>query len=200
MKTREKRKGARSLGAAQVYKGQGQEKAAGVKTGVMTREKKWIWAGILLVGQASLWWCFHPVGLHKTVQVGGVTASVPFGWLVKEGNIQRSARVAILKTAVPLRPWMSASVWTQGSNATLESARWQQTAQAFSYAHSTVYSDPKTFEVTSGRYSSLCAEGTTRSDGRAATCFVVGTPLWFDFYSSSHAGDDDLRRMLGSLR
>jgi hypothetical protein len=88
-----------------------------------------------------------------------------------------------------------------GKPYTVESARRAQARSAAEYGDNEYYLNPKTIDVTSGKYPSLCAEGTMPGKGKAPgaqvlTCFVVGTPLQASFMSPE---DVDAERILKSL-
>ena len=60
------------------------------------------------------------------------------------------------------------------------------------------YSNQRTFDLSSGKYHSVCAEATMRGGSQILTCAVVGTPLSFNFMGSK-AVDRDAEKMLASL-
>lgn len=182
---------------------------------VTTGEKKWIRVPIVLIVflllYAGMWWQANPIRLHQTVQVEGVTVRVPFGWVLKTFP-SRVAAVAYVNLRHATTPWMPGRTWVMatvsrgngdGGPFTIETARRNQAGSAAGYEDSAHYSDARTFEVTSGKYPTLCAEGTMPARGstdsaKVLSCYVVGTPLQVSLMSTGDV-DRDLKRVLSSL-
>lgn len=63
------------------------------------------------------------------------------------------------------------------------------------------YANARTFDLSAGKYPTLCVEGTMMvgSHAQILDCFVVGTPLHFQFMSPSPV-DRDAERILASLQ
>ena len=170
--------------------------------------KMWMRLGAGLLCVVGMWWYTNPIGLHRQVQVAGITVKVPFGW-VAQATPSRADFLdsSILRRAyIPFRPWESASVsrgiW--GGPFTMELARRvQQNKFAFESGDSAQYSNARTFELSAGKYRALCAEGTMRgiagnTSAQDLWCFVVGTPLQASFRSPKDV-DGDAARILASL-
>ena len=158
------------------------------------------------------WWLINPIRLHQKVQVAGVTVPVPFGWIAQITSSQADTvtYVNLRRAFIPFRPspWIMVS-FSRGSRGpyTIGSAQ-QQLAGMYQGPH---YTSQRTFNLSSGKYHSLCKEaafhgpvptpnnrgGTPYSD-QVLTCVVVGTPLLFDFMSPG-AVDADAEKMLTSL-
>jgi hypothetical protein len=160
-------------------------------------------AGIVLVAYMCMWWYTNPIGLHRKVQVAGITVPVPFGWVLSSAASRADPveYVFIRRANIPFRPWMSAS-FAKGLRGrevyTMESARRAQDGMNVMYEDTGYYSSPRAFELNSGKYTSLCAEATMHAGSHILTCAVVGTPLRFDFMGSK-AVDGDAEKMLASL-
>lgn len=182
---------------------------------VTTFEKKWIRLAIVLIASlivyVGLWWRANPIGLHRQVQVAGITVKVPFGWVenTMSSRVEAAAYLSLRRAYVPWmseRPWMSGMIdggTRRGEPYTVESARKAQAWFAALYGDRTQYSNSRTFELSSRKYSSLCAEGTMHDrDGiqgaQVLNCFVVGTPLMASFMSPQDV-DGDAERILSSL-
>ena len=174
-----------------------------------TSEKNWTRVGIALVLYTGIWWWGNPVRLHQRVQVAGVMLPVPFGWTATPsaaGSIGEGFNLR--RVYIPFRPWVTGSIsrgiW--GGSFTMESARRLQQAKfAFESGDSAHYSNSRMFDLSAGRYQSLCAEGTMVMPAHAGNtsaqhvlCFVVGTPLMATF-SSPKDVDGDAARILASL-
>jgi len=155
--------------------------------------------GIGLLVFACWWWYGNPIGLHREVQVAGVTVPVPFGWVLRttapQGN--RIGIGSLRRAFVPFMPWITVSIAPEmpGGPYTTESAKRQQTTM---YQDAAYYSNRRTFELSSGKYHSLCTEATMRGGYQILTCAVVGTPLSFNF-NGSKAVDGNAERLLASL-
>lgn len=173
-----------------------------------TGQKKWMRVGIVLVACASVLWYSNPIRLPQKVQLAGVTVQVPFGWVMQTtpSQVESVAYVGLRRAHVPwlpTRPSVTAMISGFGKPYTMESARRAQAWSAALYSDSGHYSNPKTFDVTSGKYSSLCAEGTMprmdkTPDTHVLTCYVVDTPLLASFMGPKDV-DGDAERILKSL-
>jgi hypothetical protein len=88
----------------------------------------------------------------------------------------------------------------------MESARRLQQAKfAFESGDSAHYSNSRMFDLSAGKYRSLCAEGTMiipahagNTSAQDVLCFVVGTPL-MAIFSGPEDVDGDAARILASL-
>jgi len=137
----------------------------------------------------------------------GVTVPIPFGWVVQTAAPQARPKgslypysiavVNLRRASIPFRPWISVSIAPEmpGGPYTVDSARRQQAGM---YRSAEYYSNQRTFDLSSGKYHSVCAEATMRSGSQILTCAVVGTPLSFNFMGSK-AVDRDAEKMLASL-
>ena len=170
--------------------------------------KKWIRVGGMVLWGAGLWWYTNPIRWHQRVQVAGVTIPVPFGWVARitPSQVEPLEYVNLRRAYIPFRPWVTGTVargTRRGEPYTMESAREAQAGSAAEYGNSAYYSNPKTFDLSSGKYPSLCAEGTMPGKDKipgaqVLSCFVVGTPLRANFMSPKDV-DGDAKRMLASL-
>ena len=172
-----------------------------------TGQKTLTWVGIAwVVGWAAFFW--YSSRVPQKVHVGGVTVQVPFGWVMQTTpTLAEPVGFVYLRRAnvpwMPNRPWITAGISARVRPYTMESAQCARARSAAGYGDSAYYSNPKTFDVTSGKYASLCAEGTMsgkRNPPRAQvlTCYVVGTRLLASFMSPNDV-DADAERILKSL-
>jgi hypothetical protein len=156
-------------------------------------------AGIALLLGVCTWWYGNPIGLHQKVQMAGVGVPVPFGWVLHTTASQADPidYVDLRRAFIPFRPWIAVSIAREmpGGPYTIDSARLQQ---ATMYQDAAYYSHLRTFDLSSGKYHSLCAEATMRGGAQILTCAVLGTPLSFNFMGSK-AVDGDAERLLASL-
>ena len=170
---------------------------------VTTEEKKFTWVTILSIAYVVWWGYSNPILLHQKVQVGGVTVAVPFGWVVSRNDRPLLYEATTLRRAfVPGWAWSTATIFlkAQPGPYTMESARGEQTRSVDRYQNPAWYSNARTFELGGGKYPSPCA-GATMMKGphaRILSCFVVGTPLQFQFMSPRPV-DGDAARILASL-
>ena len=165
--------------------------------------------GILLVLYVGMWWWGNPIRLHQKVQVAGVMVPVPFGWVAtpsRAGGIEGYNLRHAYNPFQPTRPWVTASVsrGISGESFTMELARrLQQNQFAFDSRDSAHDSNPRIFDLSAGKYRSLCAEETLRGSAgnpsaQHVLCFVVGTPVMASF-SGPKDVDGDAARILASL-
>jgi hypothetical protein len=173
------------------------------------KKRRIILVGIVLVLYLGMWWWGNPIRLHQKVQVAGVMVPVPFGWVATPSGAGAIEGYYLRHAYNPFRPsrsWVTASVsrgiW--GESFAIESARRLQKAWfALESGDSAHYSNTRMFDLSAGKYRSLCAEGTFRSiAGNPSTqdmlCFVVGTPVTANF-SGPQDVDGDAGRILASL-
>jgi hypothetical protein len=169
----------------------------------------WKRLAVVLPLYAFFWWYHNPIRLHKMVRLGGVTANVPFGWIVDEVASPAQAvdsvnlRRAISPVPFVERPYVTASLSTLtpgGQPFTIDSARRAQSSTVRSYADGHYYSGPRTFEVSSGKYPAYCAEATLRAarPPQVLDCFVAGTRLTIRFMSPTPV-DGYAESMIASL-
>jgi len=161
---------------------------------------------VLLLG-VCMWGYVNPIGVHRKVQMEGVTVPIPFGWVEQTAGSQARPKnslypysiavVNLRRASIPFRPWISVSIAPEmpGGPYTVDSARRQQAGM---YRDSAYYSNQRTFDLSSGKYHSVCAEATMRTGYQILTCAVVGTPLSLDFMGSK-AVDAEAEKMLTSL-
>lgn len=155
-------------------------------------------AAIMLGACMCIWWYGNPIGLHRKVQVAGVTVAVPFGWVMRTtaSRADTIESVILRRVSVPFIPWITVSIVEEMPGGhTISSARREQIAM---YQDAAYYSKQRVFDLNSGKYQSLCAQATLRSGALVLSCAVVGTPLRFDFMGSK-AVDGDAEKMLASL-
>jgi hypothetical protein len=175
---------------------------------VTSGKRRWMQVAIVLVVGAGAWWYSNPIRLSQKMQLEGVTVPVPFGWVVQNipSQTQSVPAMGLRRAYVPWsRSWASVGISASGLEKpyTMESSRRAQVWTAAEYSDTTHYSNQRTFDVTSGKYPSLCAGGTMHVDGKTSgpqflTCYIVGTPLMAIFRSSKDV-DRDAERVLNSL-
>ena len=161
---------------------------------------------ILFVG---MWLYWNPIRLHQKVEIAGVTVPVPFGWVMSTTRSQMyaDAYVNIRRVPIPflpIRPWITVMIsrgLRTGEPYTMDSARRAQAKFFNFYGNTAFYSNQRTFGLSAGKFPSLCAGATMHvqtGNSQMLSCFVVGTPLQFNFMGSQSV-DYAAERMLASL-
>jgi hypothetical protein len=142
----------------------------------------------------------NPIRFHQTAQADGHTMSVPVFWepVKNPGSAvavayqhEWSRLVGQASVAITDRGADSAAPWTA------DEARKQLAFLGVLQSRNKDYTDPRFFDLSGNKFSSVCQETTVKGN-EAMLCFVVGTPLQFS-YLGSKTYEPAARKMLASL-
>jgi hypothetical protein len=171
------------------------------------KRTNWMSAGSLAVALIYVVYIIlhvYPIKFHQRVRTGGVTMSLPVLWkriespsksIILTHEFEPSSSVLLMDrsqwdpTAVP---------WT------MEAARQEQHGLIDKFGGRWGHSNARTFDVSSGRYTSVCAEATIFdathgvNNSQFLLCSIVGTNLQLSF-QGDQSSESGVQTMLASL-